>query len=105
MGEIIFCLLIMWPVGYFMALCITGGLANRRWTKALQALLGLLIGAIILGGLYLSYENDAQKYNNGICTVCGGEYKFSGAAGRTGKTYYYTCETCDHTISTQSIQN
>lgn len=105
MLKVIFCLLIMWPVGYFMALCITGGVPKRWWTKTLQALLGLLIGAIILGGIYLSDKADAQKYNNGICTECGGEYRFSGAAGRNGRSYYYTCTTCDHTIRVESLQN
>lgn len=105
MLELIFCLLIMWPVGYFMALCITGGLCKRWWSKLLQALLGLAIGGIILFALHYTAKEDARKYNNGICTECGGEYKFSGAAGRQGKSYYYSCTECDHTIRVESIQN
>lgn len=104
MAETIICLLIMWPVGYFMALCITGGMRKRWWSKLLQALLGLAIGAIILGCFYLSEKRDAELYNNGVCVECGGEYRFSGAAGRTSKSYYYTCTTCDHTIRVESLQ-
>ncbi len=106
MGTVIVVLILMWPIGYFMALLITGGVANRWWTKLLQAALGLIIGLALLGVMYLSAENDAREYNNGICTVCGGEYKFSSAAGRgVSRRYYYSCEDCDHTISVESLQN
>lgn len=104
MLETLFILLLMWPVGYFMALCITGGCASKWWTKLLQALLGLAIGAIILGCLLYTEKEDARKYNSGVCTECGGEYRFSGATGRNTKTYYYTCQDCDHTIRVDSLQ-
>ena len=47
---------------------------------------------------------DAETWNNGICSVCEGEYKFSGATKyRTSHHYYYTCENCDHTIELNSL--
>ena len=47
---------------------------------------------------------DAEDWNNGICSVCEGEYKFSGATKyRTSHHYYYTCENCDHTIELNSL--
>ena len=47
---------------------------------------------------------DAEDWNNGICSVCEGEYKFSGATKyRTSHYYYYTCENCDHTIELNSL--
>lgn len=100
-----FCLLLLWPVGYFMTLLVTGGVANHWWSKLLQAIGGLIVGGVLLLILYTSSENDAREYNNGICPECGGEYKFSGAAGRgVSKFYYYTCGDCDHTIQVESLQ-
>lgn len=102
---ILFVIAVVWLMGYFFALLITGGVANRWWTKLLQALLGLAIGALIAGMLYLQTEGDARKYNDGICTLCGGHYEFSGASGRgISKFYYYTCADCDHTIQVESLQ-
>jgi len=47
---------------------------------------------------------DVEAWNNGICSVCEGEYKFSGATKyRTSHHYYYTCENCDHTIELNSL--
>ena len=47
---------------------------------------------------------DADLWNNGICSVCEGEYKFSGATKyRTSHHYYYTCDNCDHTIELNSL--
>lgn len=96
---------IFWIIGYFLALMITGGMARRWWTKLLQALLGFFIGFLFMGCLYASAKNDAREYNNGICSECGGEYKFSGSSGRgVSKFYYYTCADCDHTIQVESLQ-
>lgn len=98
-------LLLCWPIGYFFALIITGGIASRWWTKLLQALLGLALGALIVGAIGLSAEHDAALYNDGICNECGGEYKFSGSSGRgVSKFYYYSCAECDHTIQVESLQ-
>lgn len=98
--------LIMWPVGYFLALMITGGVAKKWWTKLLQAVLGFIIGAAFLGCLYLDQKEDARQYNEGICSECNGEYKFSSAAGKgLSRRYYYSCADCDHTIEVESIQN
>lgn len=53
-------------------------------------------------------KHDAEVYNNGICTECGGDYVFSSAvrvrnAGGSDDDYYYTCDKCGHTIKTNSI--
>lgn len=106
MLGIIFCILLMWLIGYFIALMVTGGAPRTKLGTFLQALLGLVIGLAFLGCIYLSEENDAREYNNGICSECGSEYRFSGAAGRSiNKHYYYSCAECDHTIQVESIQN
>ena len=60
----------------------------------------LLISVAMCGEI----EYDIDTYNNGICSVCEGEYKFSGATKyRTSHHYYYTCENCDHTIELNSL--
>lgn len=105
MTAVIISLLLCWPIGYFLALLVTGGIATRWWTKLLQALLGFVVGALIVGMIYLSSEHDAALYNDGICSECGGEYKFSGSNGRgVSKFFYYTCADCDHTIQVESLQ-
>lgn len=106
MLDILIVLLIMFPVGYFIVLMVSGGLGHRWWSIALQIIVGLLVAALFMGMLTLEAYNDEEKYNSGICEVCGGEFKFSGSSGRsTARRYYYTCEDCDHTISVNSIMN
>lgn len=106
MLDILICLLIMFPIGYFLALMVSGGFPKHWWGHLLQILAGLAIACLIMGMLYAEADHDSEEYNSGICEVCGGDYKFSGAtAYRTSRKYYYTCEDCDHTISTNSLMN
>ena len=59
---------------------------------------------LISGAMFYEAKSDFDVYNNGICIVCEGEYKFSGATNyRTSHHYYYTCENCDHTIELNSL--
>ena len=64
----------------------------------------LVFWLFISGAMYGETEYDTNTYNNGVCIVCEGEYKFSGATKyRTSHHYYYTCENCDHTIELNSL--
>ena len=64
----------------------------------------LVFWLLISGAMYGENEYDVSTYNNGVCIVCEGEYKFSGATKyRTSHHYYYTCENCDHTIELNSL--
>lgn len=73
-----------------------GWLANK-WNGAIIS----LIIAIVISGL-LTFDSWIKiiDWNNGICTECGGEYKFQGASkSHSGaETLYYTYENCDHLI-------
>ena len=63
--------------------------------------LALVFAIMIIG---TSYEKkwDEEEYNNGICSLCGGEYKFTSTVHyhNGGNRYYYTCDKCGHTIET-----
>ena len=68
------------------------------------AIFCLLFWLAISGMMYGEVKHDAKAYNNGVCIVCKGEYKFSSASKyRTSHHYYYTCEDCDHTIELNSL--
>lgn len=58
----------------------------------------------ILGGTYEA-KTENKNWNNGICEVCGGDYKFKCAVHlkNGGDTFYYSCENCDHTIHTRNL--
>lgn len=73
---------------------------------------GGIVGLILAVGLFFSLvftvktQNNitTEKYNNGICTICGGNYEFSGATRSNSSQYYfYTCEDCGHTIEVNKI--
>ena len=73
---------------------------------------GGLVGMTLTLGLFFVFvfaakeQNKAmtERYNNGICTVCGGDYEFSGATrSNTSQYYFYTCEDCGHTIEVNKI--
>lgn len=63
-----------------------------------------VIAIAILGGIY-DAKTTNKNWNNGICEVCGGDYKFKCAVHlkNGGDTFYYSCEDCDHTINTRSL--
>ena len=42
---------------------------------------------------------SSNTWNNGICSYCGGHYKFQQAIGHNHYTeYMYTCDKCGHSI-------
>ncbi len=55
----------------------------------------------IIGGTIEANQSE-EEYNNGICSECGGHYKFvSSSYIRNGSDeYYYSCEDCGYTIMT-----
>ena len=56
---------------------------------------------IIIGGLILIImaSNDESKYNDGVCSDCGGTYKFKQAIGHQVTTdYLYICDKCGRAI-------
>ena len=77
-----------------------------------ESIISGIVGAIIAVAIMVLFisaclgQNKAEieYYNNGICTICGGEYEFAGGSRyRNHSEYYYTCENCGHTITTSSI--
>lgn len=82
------------------------------YNNSTHKILGGIVGLIFTAGIFFlsvfccKTQGDitAEKYNNGICTICGGEYEFAGGSRyRNHSEYYYTCENCGHTITTSSI--
>lgn len=42
---------------------------------------------------------SADKYNNGVCEACGGQYVYQQAVGHRYSTeYIYICDKCGHMI-------
>lgn len=77
-----------------------------------ESIIGGIVGAVIavaimvlfIGACLDQKKAEIEYYNNGICTICGGEYEFSGATRyRSHSEYFYTCEDCGHTIQTSEI--
>lgn len=68
------------------------------------AVIAVAIIALFIGACLDQKKAEVEYYNNGICTICGGEYEFSGATRyRNYSEYFYTCEDCGHTIQTSEI--
>ena len=75
-----------------------------RGNKIGGAIACLLFWLAISGAMYAEDEWDNEMWNNGICSVCEGEYNFSGATKyRTSHHYYYTCDDCGHTIEINQL--
>lgn len=55
----------------------------------------------IIGGT-IEANQSKEEYNNGICSECGGHYKFvsSSYIRNSSDEYYYSCEDCGYTIMT-----
>lgn len=55
----------------------------------------------IIGGTIEANQSE-EEYNNGICSECGGHYKFvsSSYIRNDSDEYYYSCEDCGYTIMT-----
>lgn len=46
-----------------------------------------------------SYKTDVAKYNDGICSECGGSYQYKQAIGTNSNTgYIYICDNCKNLI-------
>ena len=68
------------------------------------AVVAVAIMTFFIGACISQKKAEIEYYNDGICTICGGEYEFAGGSRyRNHSEYYYTCENCGHTITTSSI--
>ncbi len=90
------------PVGLVIAIG-----RDHWWSKILAIVIccGIFFGFGCMFGQ--EHNNDIDKFNNGVCAQCGGEYRFSSATRtRMGsETFYYTCQDCGWTIETNSLMN
>ena len=66
---------------------------------------GILL--IILAIIFLISKGcSATRYNNGICTNCGGHYVYQEAVGHRYETYYlYRCDKCGDLIEINTFYN
>ena len=89
------------PVGLLLAIG-----RDHWWSKLIAVVISF---AICFGfGCMFGQENvtDTNKFNNGICDQCGGEYRFTSSTRyRMTETFYYTCQDCGWTISTNHLMN
>lgn len=71
----------------------------------------LSVALSIIGSLFLvfvlfvfiassNYNNDENKYNNGVCTVCEGHYHL---AAVSHGYYYYQCDKCESIIKVRHL--
>lgn len=68
------------------------------------AVIAVAIIVLFIGACLGQKKIEVEYYNDGICTICGGEYEFAGGSRyRNNSEYYYTCENCGHTITASSI--
>ena len=100
-------LVIAITMSFFAALGFFAG-----YNISTHQILGGIVGLILAAGIFFLFvfavktQNNtiAEIYNDGICTVCGGDYEFSGATRSNASQYYfYTCENCGHTIEVNKI--
>ena len=74
---------------------------NKKTGFLISAIL-LIIFTSIFYGLSSHYDKaQIDAWNNGICTECGGEYKFKNAYN---SSYFYACENCDHVIKLEELK-
>lgn len=107
MSEIILSgLLMMGLLGLPIGLVLFIG-RTKWWSKFLSLIIccAIFFGIGCMCGL--EEVNDTNKFNNGICEHCGGEFRMSGATRTNpgGKTFYYTCQDCGWTIETNRLMN
>lgn len=68
------------------------------------AVVAVAIMTFFIGACISQKKAEIEYYNDGICTICGGEYEFSGATRyRSSSEYFYPCKDCGHTIQTSGI--
>lgn len=79
--------------------------SGDRSSKIGGAVFCLFFWVAFSWAMYAEAKWDHDTWNNGICSVCEGEYHFSGATKyRTSDYYFYTCEDCGHTIELNSLR-
>ena len=60
--------------------------------------IGILITLLVIFFL-VNMCASSNKYNNGICSLCGGKYEFKETVGHEYFTnYVYVCNKCGHLI-------
>lgn len=96
--------LVIFIMGIAFLMLIT--MEMDSWKPRIIGLIVVIIFSLFFGWCStISITEEQGVWNNGHCTECGGEYKFSGASKyRSREYYYYTCEKCDHTIETKTIK-
>ena len=70
---------------------------GKALTVLLIALIITLIGAVIYGTVdtRITEKQEMERYNKGICPVCGEEFRFVEAVeSNTQITYVLLCENC-----------
>lgn len=75
------------------------------WGNKIGGAIACLVFWVLISGAFALEDNyDNEMWNNGVCSVCEGEYNFSGATKyRTSHHYYYTCDDCGHTIEINQL--
>lgn len=103
MGAFWFCFGFMGLM--FVPLILMFLICGCSWgNKIGGAVFCLLFWFAISGAMYAENSHDHEMWNSGVCSVCEGEYNFSGATEyRTSHHYYYTCDDCGHTIEINQL--
>ena len=103
MSDFWFCFVIFGVL--FVPLILMFLICGCTWSNKIGgAIVCLLFWFAISGAMYTENKWDNEAWNNGICPVCEGEYRFSGASKyRTSNYYYYTCDNCGHTIEINQL--
>ena len=83
--------------GSIALMFVIGGVDTKH--KVWGAVITLLVGALLFGGIYLDAKFDADVWNGGYCE-CGGQWELKGVSeSRHGiVTKYYACDECRHEI-------
>jgi hypothetical protein len=80
------------------------GNAKELIKEIINVILFFFIIPIALGIIcgMIETNQSEEEYNNGICSECGGHYKFvsSSHIKNSSDEYYYSCEDCGYTIMT-----
>lgn len=67
--------------------------------QAIGSFIGFVMMIAIVFGVVSCQNYTQAKWNNGICSECGGRYKFVMPIGHQYITeYWYECEDCGHGI-------
>lgn len=67
----------------------------------------ILIGACALGLITIAFKSyvqiDANIWNNGICSKCGGHYEYVDTIPHSSYIQFkYECDSCTNTITTET---